>query len=191
MKELQGSGETKPGWYHLPFPPVFPDWERWTRLLRKAWFCVWEKSRWLCVYKLEASMTFIKMRQSGGKENANQVETENAQDRPSGQKYTKLPPPGLSQFLPAHETNQCGGLGSASCHPGHWSLSLWCRSFYKEREVRKHAVGVVSTKTHTQAKKLRVIVYLVEIFRTQAWEAACQVTPREVFRGGEVGSLDA
>ena len=34
---------------------------------------------------------------------------------------------------------------------------------------------------------LRVMLYLAEIFRTEVWEAASQVTPRELLQGGEVG----
>ena len=126
----------------------------WTCLLRKAWFCVgrgqdgyvstnwkhqWHLSRWDRV-----------------EENANQVETENAQDRPSGQKYetasTRTP-----QLLLAHETNQCGGLGSASCHPGHWSLSLWCRSFYKGKGGQEARCGSGVKRKNTP--KLKVESY--------------------------------
>ena len=35
--------------------------------------------------------------------------------------------------------------------------------------------------------KLRVMLYLAEIFRIEVWEAASQVTLRELLQGGEVG----
>ena len=84
-------------------------------------------------------------------ENANRVEMENAQDRPSGQKYeTASARTPSSQFFPVHDGPNsvvAWALLAATLDTDPWVSGVEVST--KEREVRKHAVGVVSNeKTH-------------------------------------------